>query len=201
MSFEWTLVLRPGACLGICFRTRCQSFCPGTGSNFLDLRQLPMCSCAAWTTISSAASTPLLHSTSEDAKRSRVAGDWKFARSSSDSARATQLTRPSEPSLFRTSAKATLSLLDQCFSLFFSEVEGGMARCGSLQLIACQERKKCRKKLISDVANVPRIRIGRLEVWIGYDSGMIRGMIRKPIFFSIWKPSLALFTDPLLISL
>ena len=46
-------------------------------------------------------------------------------------------------------------------------------------------KEKSSQNTSSDPANVPRFRIGKFEVWFGYDSGMIRGMIRKPIFFWI----------------
>ena len=46
-------------------------------------------------------------------------------------------------------------------------------------------KEKSSQNTSSDLANVPRFRIGKFEVWFGYDSGMIRGMIRKPILFWI----------------
>ena len=46
-------------------------------------------------------------------------------------------------------------------------------------------KEKSSQNTSSDLANVPRFRSGKFEVWFGYDSGMIRGMIRKPIFFWI----------------
>ena len=46
-------------------------------------------------------------------------------------------------------------------------------------------KEKSSQNTSSDLANVPRFRIGKFEVWFGYDSGMIRGMLRKPIFFWI----------------
>ena len=45
-------------------------------------------------------------------------------------------------------------------------------------------KEKSSQNTSSDLANVPRFRIGKFEVWFGYDSGMIRGMIRKPFFWS-----------------
>ena len=57
---------------------------------------------------------------------------------------------------------------------FFSEAAGPVAN-------GCKEKSS--QNTSSDLANVPRFRIGKFEVWFGYDSGMIRGMIRKPIFF------------------
>ena len=59
---------------------------------------------------------------------------------------------------------------------FFSEAAGPVAN-------GCKEKSS--QNTSSDLANVPRFRIGKFEVWFGYDSGMIPGMIRKPIFFWI----------------
>ena len=71
---------------------------------------------------------------------------------------------------------------------FFSEAAGPVAN-------GCKEKSS--QNTSSDLANVPRFRIGKFEVWFGYDSGMIRGMIRKPIFFEFRKLCcLSLFFPP-----
>ena len=58
-------------------------------------------------------------------------------------------------------------------------------------------KEKISQNTSSDLANVPRFRIGKFEVWFGYDSGMIRGMIRKPVFFEFGKLCcLSLFFPP-----
>ena len=65
---------------------------------------------------------------------------------------------------------------------FCSEAAGGV-----VQPVANGCKEKSSQNTSSDLANVPRFRIGKFEVWFGYDSGMIRGMIRKPIFFEFRK--------------